>query len=63
MSRVDLIEEDLAVKLPQEGLNQLEDAIVELSCLTLELLLLIDRDIGVARSHRLAERLFLDARV
>ena len=30
MGRVDLVEEDLAVEFAQEGLDQLEDALVEL---------------------------------
>ena len=60
LSRVHLVQEDLAVELAQESLNQLEYAIIELRGLDRVLFFVINCDAG--HSHvGLAERLLLDA--
>lgn len=45
----------MAVQLPQEGLDQFKDAVIELGSLALILLLLVHSDVCVAGFLRLAE--------
>ena len=54
--RIDLVKEDLAVKLAKESLNQFEDALVEFFTLSAILHLFIDRDIAARLKGRLSER-------